>query len=65
RPATEWKDGCARNAAAAKVPVVPAVLNYRTKTVRLAPLIEGVTEIQQIMARVRAEAANGIPRFAV
>jgi 1-acyl-sn-glycerol-3-phosphate acyltransferase len=65
RPVTEWKDGFARIAAAAKVPVVPAVLNYRTKTVRLAPLIEGVTEIQQIMARVRAEAANGIPRFAV
>ena len=65
RPVSEWKDGFARIAAAAKVPVVPAVLNYRTKTVRLAPLIEGVTEIQQIMARVRAEAANGIPRFAV
>ncbi len=64
RPVSEWKDGFARIAAAAKVPVVPAVLNYRTKTVRLAPLIEGVTEIQQIMARVRAEAANGIPRFA-
>ena len=65
RPVSEWKDGFARIAAAAKGPVVPAVLNYRTKTVRLAPLIEGVTEIQQIMARVRAEAANGIPRFAV
>ena len=64
RPVSEWKDGFARIAAAAKVPVVPAVLNYRTKTVRLAPLIEGVTEIQQIMSRVRAEAASGIPRMA-
>ena len=64
RPVSEWKDGFARIAAAAKVPVVPAVLNYRTKTVRLAPLIEGVTEIQQIMSRVRAEAARGIPRMA-
>ena len=64
RPVSEWKDGFARIAAAAKVPVVPAVLNYRTKTVRLAPLIEGVTEIQQIMNRVRAEAASGIPRMA-
>jgi uncharacterized membrane protein len=60
----EWKDGFARIAAAAKVPVVPAVLNYRTKTVRLAPLIEGITEIQQIMNRVRAEAASGMPRMA-
>lgn len=64
RPVNEWKDGFARIAAAAKVPVVPAVLNYRTKTVRLAPLIEGVTEIQQIMHRVRAEAASGMPRMA-
>ena len=64
RPVNEWKDGFARIAAAAKVPVVPAVLNYRTKTVRLAPLIEGVTEIQQIMNRVRAEAASGMPRMA-
>ena len=64
RPVSEWKDGFARISAAAKVPVVPAVLNYRTKTVRLAPLIEGVTEIQQIMNRVRAEAASGIPRMA-
>lgn len=63
RPVSEWKDGFARIAASAKVPVVPAVLNYRTKTVRLAPLIEGVTEIQQIMIRVRAEAARGIPRL--
>lgn len=64
RPVNEWKDGFARIAAAAKVPVVPAVLNYRTKTVRLAPLIEGITEIQQIMNRVRAEAASGMPRMA-
>jgi 1-acyl-sn-glycerol-3-phosphate acyltransferase len=64
RPVNEWKDGFARIATAAKVPVVPAVLNYRTKTVRLAPLIEGVTEIQQIMNRVRAEAASGMPRMA-
>jgi 1-acyl-sn-glycerol-3-phosphate acyltransferase len=64
RPVNEWKDGFARIAAAAKVPVVPAVLNYRTRTIRLAPLIEGVTEVKQIMNRVRAEAASGMPRLA-
>ena len=64
RPVNECKDGFARIAAAAKVPVVPAVLNYRTRTIRLAPLIEGVTEVKQIMNRVRAEAASGMPRLA-
>ena len=63
KPVKEWKDGIARIAAAAQVPIVPAVLNYRTRTVHFAPLIEGVTEVRQIMERIRDEASNGIPRF--
>ena len=43
KPVKEWKDGIARIAAAAQVPIVPAVMNYRTRTVHFAPLIEGVT----------------------
>jgi 1-acyl-sn-glycerol-3-phosphate acyltransferase len=62
KPVKEWKDGFARIAAAAKVPVVPAVLNYKTRTVRFAPLIEGLTEVKDIMQRLREEAASGIPR---
>ena len=62
KPVKEWKDGFARIAAAAKVPVVPAVLNYKARTVRFAPLIEGLTEVKDIMQRVRDEAASGIPR---
>lgn len=62
KPVKEWKDGFARIAAAARVPVVPAVLNYKTRTVRFAPLIEGLTEVKDIMQRVRDEAASGIPR---
>lgn len=62
KPVKEWKDGFARIAAAAKVPVVPAVLNYKARTVRFAPLIEGLTEVKDIMQRVREEAASGIPR---
>ena len=65
KPVKEWKDGIARIAAAAQVPIVPAVMNYKTRTVRFAPLIEGVSEVRQIMERIRAEAADGIPRFAV
>ena len=63
KPVKEWKDGIARIAAAAQVPIVPAVMNYKTRTVRFAPLIEGISEVRQIMERIRAEAANGMPRF--
>ena len=63
RPVKDWKDGIARIAAAAQVPIVPAVMNYRTRTVHFAPLIEGVTEVRQIMERIRDEASKGIPRF--
>ena len=38
-------------------------MNYRTRTVHFAPLIEGVTEVRQIMERIRDEASKGIPRF--
>ena len=63
KPVKEWKDGIARIAAAAQVPIVPAVMNYRTRTVHFAPLIEGVAEVRQIMERIRDEASKGIPRF--
>lgn len=63
KPVKQWKDGIARIAAAAQVPIVPAVMNYRTRTVHFAPLIEGVTEVRQIMERIRDEASKGIPRF--
>ena len=63
KPVKEWKDGIARIAAAAQVPIVPAVMNYKTRTVRFALLIEGISEVRQIMERIRAEAANGMPRF--
>ena len=63
KPVREWKDGIARIAAATKVPIVPVVMNYRTKTVHLAPLIEAVNEVGEIMSQVRAQAAHGVPRF--
>jgi 1-acyl-sn-glycerol-3-phosphate acyltransferase len=60
--ATEFKTGFARIAAAAKVPVLPAILDYRDRTVRFAQLIEEVSEVQAIVDRVRIEAATGSPR---
>jgi 1-acyl-sn-glycerol-3-phosphate acyltransferase len=65
KPVREWKDGIARIAAAAQVPIVPAVMNYKTRTVHFGPLIEAVSEVGEIMNRVRAEALNGVPRFSV
>lgn len=58
----EFKAGFARIAAAAKVPVLPAVLNYQTRTVRFANLIENVSDVDEIMQRVQVEAATGIAR---
>jgi 1-acyl-sn-glycerol-3-phosphate acyltransferase len=58
----EFKQGFARIATEAKVPVLPAVLNYRTKTVRFAPLIEGIASVEEIVRRVQAEAATGTTR---
>jgi 1-acyl-sn-glycerol-3-phosphate acyltransferase len=60
--ATEFKTGFARIAAAAQVPVLPAILDYRNRTVRFAQLIEEVSEVQAIVDRVRIEAATGSPR---
>lgn len=58
----EFKAGFARIAAAARVPVLPAVLNYNTRTVRFASLIEDANDVDDIMDRVQAEAATGSAR---
>lgn len=62
--ATEFKTGFARIAAAAKVPVLPAVLDYQQRTVRFAQLIEEVSDVGAIVDRVRLEAATGRVRSA-
>ena len=62
RSVTEFKEGFARIAAAAQVPVLPAVLNYQTRTLRFAKLIEDVTNVERIVLAVQAEAALGMIR---
>ena len=57
-----WKEGFARIAAAADVPVLPAVLNYRTKTVVLAPLVAGAQTAEAILTAVQAVSQQGVPR---
>ena len=56
------KQGFARIALASNVPVLPAVIDYRQRTVRFAELIENFTNIEGIMQRVQFEASTGVPR---
>lgn len=58
----EFKRGFARIAESAKVPVLPAVLDYKTHTVRFRELIEDVTDVEAIIERVRMESLLGSVR---
>ncbi len=57
-----WKDGFARVAIAANVPVLPTILDYRKRTVTFGALIEGVTDVHALVDRVRVLSASGSPR---
>ena len=59
---TKWKKGFAILAVSARVPVMPAILNYETRTVRFAPLIEDVFDVEKILMLVRREAETGTSR---
>lgn len=58
----EFKSGFARIAAAASVPVLPAVLDYRNRIVRFAPLIEQVADVQAVVEQVKLAASTGSTR---
>ncbi len=62
RGVSRWKEGFARIAAAAQVPVLPAVLNYETRTVSFAPIIEDVANVELVLARVKQASLLGAPR---
>jgi 1-acyl-sn-glycerol-3-phosphate acyltransferase len=57
-----FKQGFARIACAANVPVLPAVLDYRRRTVRFSHLISDVSDVDETLRRVREEAASGVAR---
>ena len=59
----QWKKGFAILAVSARVPVLPAILNYETRTVRFAPLIEDVFDVEKVLMLVRQEADTGMPRY--
>lgn len=57
-----WKEGFARIAESARVPVLPAVLNYKTRTVIFAPLIEGASNVESILLQVKQASLLGHAR---
>jgi 1-acyl-sn-glycerol-3-phosphate acyltransferase len=57
-----WKSGFARIAAAAEVPVLPAILNYEEKLIYLQPLVAGNQSSDDILAATQAAASAGCPR---
>ena len=54
----EWKSGFARIAAAAEVPVLPAIVNYRERCVYFEPAIAGAQPADAIMAATQAAVAR-------
>ncbi len=57
-----WKSGFARIAAAAEVPVLPAIVNYEEKMIYFQPLIPGDQSSEAILAATRDAASVGSPK---
>ncbi|NJN50686.1 MAG: acyltransferase [Gammaproteobacteria bacterium] len=57
----EWKKGFALIAQAANVPVLPAIIDYDTRIVRLAPLITNVANADDTLLHVQQAAAGVLP----
>lgn len=57
-----WKSGFARIAAAAQVPVLPAIVNYDEKMVYLQPVVSGQASAEAILEATREAASVGSPK---
>lgn len=57
-----WKSGFARIAAAAEVPVLPAIVNYDEKMIYFQPVVSGSDTAEEILANTQAAASVGSPR---
>ena len=53
------KAGFARIAIAANVPVVPVIVNYKTKTLTLGTLITDLSSVESIISAVKAQGQSG------
>lgn len=59
---SQWKKGFAVIAQATNVPVLPVLLDYKTKTIRFEPLITDVSDVDKTMSIMQAYAATAMPR---
>jgi 1-acyl-sn-glycerol-3-phosphate acyltransferase len=59
----EWKPGFALIAQAAEVPILPAVLNYETRTVSFHPAIVDVGNVETTITQMKTAAASGVPKL--
>jgi 1-acyl-sn-glycerol-3-phosphate acyltransferase len=57
-----WKSGFARIAAKARVPVLPAIVNYEQKIVYLQPIVPGEGSAEEILMATRLAASVGCPK---
>ena len=64
RKAGEWKSGFAQIASAARVPVLPAILNYAERIIYLQPVVAADLSAAEILAATRSAASAGSPRGA-
>ena len=63
RTVSGWKQGFALIAQGANVPVLPAILNYRTRVIRFSELITDVDSADDTMLTMQQAAAAGEPRI--
>jgi len=59
------KEGFARIAHAASVPVIPAIVNYKTRTIRFGEAIHDVSSVAGIIDAVKEQALMGVRRAPV
>jgi 1-acyl-sn-glycerol-3-phosphate acyltransferase len=59
---SSWKSGFARIAAAAEVPVLPAIVNYDEKMIYFQPVVSGSGSAEAILSATQAAASVGSPR---
>ena len=59
------KEGFARIAQAASVPVIPAIVNHKTRTISIGTVIEDLSSVTDIIDAVRGQALLGARRAPV
>lgn len=58
----KWKKGFALIAKEANVPVLPALLDYKTKTIRFESLIRDVTDPDKTLTQMQVYTSTAIPK---